>query len=206
MAIVDLYQVEALNGASFNSTDRQTAMLLIDMVQSEIEAYLNRSVEIRTFVKEKVYVDSFQPYSYLFVQNSPIVSVSQLNLNGVTVTTDRYTVEPWGILYYGSGLDFVTNSPNWVISPINAFEVTYRGGLDGTKINAIQMVLIKKVLQEMAHVHAGESDRLGYSSMRVEDFSWTKAGNSSKSTSSSPINQLWPELKLLDRYRKRLAS
>jgi hypothetical protein len=133
-----------------------------------------------------------------------IVDIYQVvSVNGVTISSNEYSVEPWGIIYYGTGLQFT--SPNNLIYPSSYAQITYTGGLDGTKIGTIQLTLIKAVLRELAKVHAGASALLGYKSMKVEDFSWSKSKSATGDLVVGSGILLDGELSMLNKYKKRLV-
>jgi hypothetical protein len=156
---------------SFSLRQQDAAEMVLAGLQSELEAYLRRPVEQANFVEEHtldsnhvgVPMSSFfyntsldttmspitytQPPTTIYLDNSPINSVSQVrlkpNLNDdwqVMENERDYVVRRYGVdLFRGWADDRV--------------EITYNGGLDGTQIKVFKLLILRAATREMQNMH-----------------------------------------------------
>lgn len=136
MTIVDADELRAyMSDVGLTASQLDTADLVLAGVQGEIEAYLNRPLELRT-VTETLYQD---PYTGKYDEPSvtPVVS---------TTTLGAYVRN--GSLAF----DYVTlSSP--VLVGSRGVTVTYVGGLDGVNIPQLKLEVLRIASREMANKH-----------------------------------------------------
>lgn len=156
---------------SFSLRQQDAAEMVLAGLQSELEAYLRRPVEQANFVEEHtldsnhvgVPMSSFfyntsldttmspitytQPPTTIYLDNSPINSVSQVRLKPnlsddwqVMENERDYVVRRYGVdLFRGWADDRV--------------EITYNAGLDGTQIKVFKLLILRAATREMQNMH-----------------------------------------------------
>jgi len=156
---------------SFSLRQQDAAEMVLAGLQSELEAYLRRPVEQANFVEEHtldsnhvgVPMSSFfyntsldttmspitytQPPTTIYLDNSPINSVSQVRLKPnlsddwqVMENERDYVARRYGVdLFRGWADDRV--------------EITYNAGLDGTQIKVFKLLILRAATREMQNMH-----------------------------------------------------
>jgi len=149
-------------------TNRQedAAELILAGLQSELETILRRPVEVDEYVEIHTVPEDYLRYQSFYhslrheatpftippfvlaVQNSPIVSVSQVrwmpappagNPGWRVLTTETdYTVRKWGLDLYR-------------VAANDQIEVTYTGGLDGPSIPFLKLSILRAAAREMTN-------------------------------------------------------
>lgn len=190
MPVVTLEEIEPFLPAPLTIPQRTMVEDLIDLVEGELAQLLNRPIEVSTFTEEEYVVNLTEPT--LVLLNSPVVSVEEVKADGDVVDAAMYTVRKWGLDFGGFNTLALVDPVIWTPSnahftwwsspdvyilatgsyPQGVWTVSYTAGLDGPNINAIRSVLIKAIRREIADIFQGYGNI--YSSMKVEDYSWTK--------------------------------
>lgn len=205
MALVTPEEVEALSGTEFSDEDFYLTEALIASVQAEMEAYLGRAIEVREHVRERVTAP--RRAERLFLKNYPVQSVSAVWFDGQAFPVGTFAAWSYGVKFTSgiAGFGFTTTQNSFGV-----YEVTYTGGMtDPIALGACRAVMKRVILAESAKAREGDEGRLGYLSMRVEDFAWTKAegsvsglaGRSGEAINAGPFGP--GDRLILDRYRRR---
>lgn len=207
MALITISDVEQVSGSEFDDETFSITEALIPGTVAAIEAYLGRAIEVREHVRERVSAPRTQ--TSLYVRNYPVQSVSAVWVDGIAVPTPYFYAYPYGVRFRSSWFP-----SSWEIStPIYEraiFEITYVGGLNDARVlAALKNVAIQTILKATAEAKEGDEGRLGYLTMKVEDYSWSKAeagvsgmaGRSGRAVNAGPFGPA--EQIILDRYRLR---
>lgn len=175
--------------SGFRMTDVQgmAAQAVLDGVQSELEVYLNRNVQMRR-VQETLPI---QTNGTVHVSNSPIVELygvySSNMVSGAPSTTPMILgVGAWRsgsnyirVGYYGYGGGYVS--------------VDYKGGMNGDKIPGLKLAIMRVAAREFAHNH--------------DDGMTAQNTELRPPADPTPTPKGWTtdELARFDRYRRRVA-
>jgi hypothetical protein len=157
----------------FSPRQSRAAEYVLLGLQSELEAYLRRSLELETVVEEHVVPGDYamaptvsfaydmsldttftgtgsltQPIT-VYLRNTPVVSVT-----GVTVTTPTAAsvvpmvqVDGRDYLVRRYGVDLYRVSPNDTVT------ISYTGGLNGSEINVFRLLILRAASREMQNMH-----------------------------------------------------
>jgi hypothetical protein len=171
MALVTVSDLKTYMDISFSNRQEDAAQFVLDGLQSELETYLRRPIEVSSFVEVQrmenndigIPMSSFfyntdynttgvsqemaQPPTCIYLNNSPVVSVSSVTIQhplDATVTTQvaerDYIVRPYGIdLYTAYANDKVT--------------VTYTAGYDGDGIKMFKLMILRAAAREVQNMH-----------------------------------------------------
>lgn len=157
----------------FSVRQQRAAEYVLGGLQSELESYLNRTVELVTTTEDYIVSDEywyttntsffydrsidvtstspseFIPPLTIYVRNSPIVSVASLY---VTPTSSASVVPSLqtpnrDYLVRRYGIDVYNASPNDKVT------VTYTSGLDGATIPTLRLLILRAASREMQNMH-----------------------------------------------------
>ncbi|QZE10806.1 head-to-tail adaptor [Gordonia phage ChisanaKitsune] len=182
MGLVTVPEFRAyMSGNNLNALQLQAAEAALNGVQSELERYLNRSVQMRR-VTEEVELDEF---GRGYLKNTPIEAVYGLFRHSSTGGVGEAIVNVSPHLFR-KGANFI--NVGWGFTNI---WVDYLGGLNGDKIPGLKLAIMRVAAREFVHQ---QSDNLAIS-------------NTEARPPSDPVPQPkgWTEQELqsFDRYRRR---
>jgi len=207
VALITVSELEAQSGEVFDDDDWVLAETLLPYVEAEIEAYLGRSIEQRLHTDEPHQLN--WATDVLYLQHTPVVSISTLSVNGYAISADFFAPANWGVTLFSYGVSFNApiNSPLW-LSPTLDYLVTYTGGLDGANLPVLKSVIARTALREMSQAKEGWDARAGYTSVKVEDYSFKKDASiltgAVRGLRSQPAGLIHPRDQiLLDRWKKK---
>lgn len=175
-----------LSGIGITDTQKVSAELILDGVQSELETYLNRSVQQRRVI-EYVPVTNM---GHAIASNTPI-----MELYGVYGSDPRNTVvtpRPMPLLpgawrpgqsYVALG--FLFQSAVWV---------DYLGGYNGDKIPGLKLAILRVAAREFVHQHDD--------GMTVQNTEMRPPADPTPQPKGWQIE----ELTAFDRYRRRVMA
>lgn len=207
MALIDSDDIATLLGVSLTDEESDAIDLYIEFAVGEIEAWLGRPVEIRTFT-ELVEADS---EGNVYLNNTPVHSVSSIAIDGEEQDLSFYQVHTWGLggadwrggfspLYYGTGY-------------YGALEVTYTAGLDSpAAVNSlIASGVIRKFNERKTRFAEEARDSIGVKEIKVEDYSVkydTESDAVSYASGASPILifQSESDFAPIKRYKRRAVG
>lgn len=178
MSVVSLAELTTYMDISLTNRQQDAADLVLAGLQSEMEAYLNRPVEVREFVEEHrfdsnhvgVPTSSFfstmntssfaSSYHGYRVDNStyltPPMTVYLMNTPIVSVASVKYTPINGTQITLSEGTHYVVRKYGIDIYygyADDLVEVTYEAGLDGASIPAIKLLILRAATREMQNMH-----------------------------------------------------
>lgn len=155
---------------SLTNRQRDAADIVLLGLQSELEAFLRRPIEVEEYVEKHIIAGEFRTvpqasffYDYtldttgntlpylltpatIYLRNTPVVSVSSVSLrtpegDAVVQTVERdYIVQRYGIDMYRA----VAN---------DEVTITYTAGLDGEQIHVFKLMILRAATREMQNMH-----------------------------------------------------
>jgi hypothetical protein len=161
---------------SLTNRQQDAAELVLEGLQSELEAYLGRPIEVGTFNEEYTYanidtgipMDSFfnnanpfsssfygspvdrttylEPPQTVYFRNSPVLTVTEVIYKPLS-GTPRTLVEETDYIVRRFGIDVFRAYAN------DTVEVTYTAGLDGTNIAVFKLMILRAATREMQNMH-----------------------------------------------------
>lgn len=155
----------------FSSRQEEAADFVLEGLQSELEAYLNRPVEVQTFTETFVMdnnhvgvpMSSFlynyddigtselmnvaQPPITVYFNNSPVVSVASVDIIHPNDPTPIAQVEGRDYVVRRFGIDLYTAFAN------DQVVVEYDAGLDGGNIKMFKLMILRAATREMQNMH-----------------------------------------------------
>lgn len=156
----------------FSSRQEEAAEFVLDGLQSELEAYLNRPIEVQTFTEIFVMdnnhvgvpMSSFlynyddigtselmnvaQPPVTVYFNNSPVVSVESVDIiHPNTPNSPILQVEGRDYVVRKFGIDLYTAFAN------DKVVVEYDAGLDGGNIKMFKLMILRAATREMQNMH-----------------------------------------------------
>jgi hypothetical protein len=170
--LASITELERYMDIKFSNRQQHAAEYVLEGLQSELESYLRRPVEVATFT-ENYRVEStnvgiptssffydttigtdekpqtfLQPPYTVYVRNSPIVSVTSVKVTAPTPGSAQETLE--------DGRDYVVR--RYGIDVYRTFanddiEVIYTAGLDGTEIKHFRLMILRAASREMQNMH-----------------------------------------------------
>jgi hypothetical protein len=176
MALVSLAELRSYMDISLTNRQQDAAELVLDGLQSELEAYLRRPIEIETFNEEYTYpstdtgipMDSFfknsnpygssfysssvgdttylEPPQTIYLRNSPVVTVTEVIYKPL-MGNERELVEGVDFLIRRYGIDVFRAFAN------DTIEVTYTAGLNGAGIPMFKLMILRAATREMQNMH-----------------------------------------------------
>lgn len=168
--LVSIAELKTYMDISLTNRQEDAAELILEGLQSELEMFLGRPVEVATYTEEHVITAEFQgvpsasffydysldttgntlpyiqPPATVYLRNTPIISVDSVKIKSpegsevVQVAERDYIVRRFGIELYRA-------FPNDLVT------VEYDGGLDGTSIKAFKLMILRAATREMQNMH-----------------------------------------------------
>jgi hypothetical protein len=170
MVLVSLDDLTTYMDIKFSNRQQRAAQFVLSGLQSELEAYLRRPIEIGTFVEQHVVPSDsgsfpvsshlydytldttgnppsyIQPALTVYMRNSPITSVDNVKVypsNGASIAAVEnvdYVVQRYGLDLYRA-------------MPDDRVEVTYVAGLDGAALPVFRLLILRAAAREMQNMH-----------------------------------------------------
>jgi hypothetical protein len=172
--LVAIQELQDYMDIKFSNRQKNAAGFVLAGLQSDMEAYLNRPVEITEFTDEVHILDSryegVRASSFMFydtsidttgapvslvvppisvyLRNSPVLSVSELK---ITPSSPSATPE-----VQTEGTDYVVR--RWGLDLYRAWandklEVTYVAGIDGPETPMLRLLILRAASREMQNMH-----------------------------------------------------
>ena len=174
--LVSVPELRSYMDISLTNRQEDAAGLVLAGLESELEAYLRRPVQVETFNEEYTYpsidtgipMDSFfnnanpfsssfygspvdrttylEPPQTIFFRNSPVATVTEVIYKPMNGVPQALEVD----------VDYVVR--RFGIDVFRAFandtvEVTYTAGLDGTNIPVFKLMILRAATREMQNMH-----------------------------------------------------
>ena len=214
MALITSDDIALLLGVTYSGDDEDRVNLWIDLAIGELEAWLGRPIQVESFT-EVVIADAD---GRVFLSNTPVVSISSVEVDGTTLDPDSYTVTPWGLEgmwprnQYGVidyGLDDYDDFDDPEIT------VEYTAGLD--EPNGVNSVIAFGVMRLWGEAEARAATQAnevtGIEEMRVEDYSLKfydgdTFQSSSYGSGANPLTVFRSDkdFNSIKRYKKRVSA
>lgn len=170
--LASITELERYMDIKFSNRQQYTAELVLEGLQSELESYLRRPVEVGTFTEDYrvettnvgIPTSSFfydttigtnekpqtflQPPYTVYLRNSPVASVTSVTVTAPTPGSTPEVLE--------DGRDYVVR--RYGIDVYRTFandniEVVYTAGLDGTQIKHLKLLILRAASREMQNMH-----------------------------------------------------
>ena len=169
--LVSIADLKNYMDISFSLRQEDAAEMVLGGLQSELEAYLNRPVEVTQFVEEHklennmvgVPMSSFfyntsldttnNPITYsnppqtIYLRNSPVSSVTQVRLKARLNSTWEVLTEDRDYVVRRYGMDLFRGWSDDLV------EVTYNAGLNGSDIKMFKLMILRAATREMQNMH-----------------------------------------------------
>ena len=177
MALLTAADIATYMDITFTNVQEDAVDLLIDGLQSELEAYLRRPIEQAEFTEEyripnnymgvstRPFFDNIHPnpapsplnqasvalyipaYT-VYLRQSPVVSVSSVTITAAAAgATPEAQVAETDYIVRRYGIDLANVSSNDLV------EVVYTAGLDGANIKALRQVMLRAAVREVQNIH-----------------------------------------------------
>jgi hypothetical protein len=170
--LASVTELERYMDIKFSNRQQHAAEYVLEGLQSELESYLRRPIEVSTFT-ENYRVEStnvgiptssffydttlgtnekpqsfLQPPYTLYVRNSPVVSVASVKVTAPIPGSTQETLE--------DGRDYVVR--RYGIDIYRTFanddiEVVYTAGLEGSEIKHFRLLILRAASREMQNMH-----------------------------------------------------
>jgi len=155
----------------FSNKQEEAAEFVLEGLQSELESYLRRPIEIAEFTETYVmdsghvgvptssffYNESydttyntigyFQPNPTVYLRNSPVVSVDSVYIRQQTEPSGTLQTEGRDYVVRRYGIDLFRAYANDEIT------ITYTAGLDGENIKVFKLMILRAATREMQNMH-----------------------------------------------------
>lgn len=168
--LVTLDELTAYMDIKFSNRQARAAEYVLEGLQSELEAFLRRPIEVGTFTETHVIPSDFvamagSSYMYdwtldttgrppyfsvpavtVYARNSPVNEVTNIYIStaaGASVSVTEgldYVVQRYGIDLYRAG-------------PNDSVTFTYSAGLDGPEIKIFRLLILRAASREMQNMH-----------------------------------------------------
>jgi len=168
--LVSIAELKTYMDISLTNRQEDAAELVLEGLQSELEMFLGRPIEVQTFTEDHVITAEFQgvpaasffydysldstgdvlpyiqPPAAVYLRNTPVISVDSVTIRNpegspvVQVAERDYIVRRYGLELYRA-------FPNDIVT------VEYDGGLDGSSIKAFKLMILRAATREMQNMH-----------------------------------------------------
>ena len=203
-------ELERYMDIKFSNRQLYAAEYVLEGLQSELESYLRRPVEVNTFTETHTVplnhpgvpgysffnnwsldttqsiIEWVQPPYTVYLRNSPVISVSSLTLTRpfTGATTDPLN-EGDDFIVRRYGIDIFRTFAN------DTIEITYTAGLDGPEIKMFRLLILRAASREMQNMH---DDVVGIKDLETRNVGPLTTGFTQE------------ELNSLSRWRRRRIS
>lgn len=170
--LVSEKELERYMDIKFSNRQLYAAEYVLTGLQSEMESYLRRPVEVQTFTEEYTveinhpgvpshsYLNNYsldttqqiiewiQPPYTLYLKNSPVASVSSITITRPFAgATPETMVEGTDYIVRKFGVDIFRAFANDTIN------IAYTAGLDGAEIKMFRLMILRAASREMQNMH-----------------------------------------------------
>ena len=213
MALITVSDLATYMDISFTNTPEDAVTMVIEGLQSELEAYLRRPIEQSAYtetyrvpevgrgvVNQQYYYNYptnpettltspgiiYAPVYTLYLDNSPVVSVASVSITPATASataTAQVAEQDYVVRKYG--IDLFNAYAN------DRVTVTYTAGLDGTNIKVFKSLLLRAATREVQNMH---DDTVGLKDLTTRNVAPLETGFSER------------ELQSIKRYRRVRVS
>lgn len=196
--LVSVYDLQTYMDISFTNRQQDAAEFVLEGLESELEAFLDRPVSVQEFTEEHVIegihtsipTSSFfynysldttnntlsylQPPVTVYLRNTPVADVSSITIQSPTgsplvqVAERDYVVRRFGIDLYRAYANDLVT-------------VTYTGGLDGASIKAFKILILRAATREMQNMH---DDTVGIKDLESRNVAPLETGFSDRELAS----------------------
>tara|TARA_B100001094_G_C18187236_1_gene804613 strand:- start:1784 stop:2425 length:642 start_codon:yes stop_codon:yes gene_type:complete len=213
MALITVSDLATYMDISFTNTQEDAVGMVIEGLQSELEAYLRRPIEQGSFtetyrvpeigrgvVNQQYYYNYptnpettltspgviYSPTYTLYLDNSPVVSVASVTITPASASATATTqVAERDYITRKYGLDLFNAYANDLIA------VTYTAGLDGANIRVFKTLMLRAATREVQNMH---DDTVGLKDLTTRNVAPLETGFSER------------ELQSVKRYRRVRVS
>ena len=213
MALITVSDLATYMDISFTNTQEDAVTMVIEGLQSELEAYLRRPIEQGSFtetyrvpeigrgvVNQQYYYNYptnpettltspgiiYSPTYTLYLDNSPVVSVASVTITPASASaTATAQVAERDYITRKYGLDLFNAYANDLVS------VTYTAGLDGANIRVFKTLMLRAATREVQNMH---DDTVGLKDLTTRNVAPLETGFSER------------ELQSIKRYRRVRVS
>ena len=168
--LVSIDELTAYMDIKFSNRQQRAAEFVLTGLQSELESYLRRPIEIATFTEEHVIPPDFVglpgsshmydasldttgrmpfytfPAVTVYARNSPIISVASVYITQGTGPSFQIS-ENTEFIVHRYGLDLYRAGPN------DSVTFTYTAGLDGDALPVFRLLILRAASREMQNMH-----------------------------------------------------
>lgn len=206
--LVSVNDLHVYMDISFTNRQQDAAEFVLEGLQSELESYLRRPIEVGSYTEQHV-IDSnhmgipnasffynysldttsqtlsyIDPPATVYLRNTPVVSVSSITIQTPTMSPIAqqqgrdWIARPYGIELYRAYANDLVT-------------VTYTGGLDGDGIKHFRILILRAATREMQNMH---DDVVGIKDLESRNVAPLETGFSEM------------EINSVRRYRRRRVS
>jgi hypothetical protein len=165
-------ELERYMDIKFSNRQSYAAEYVLEGLQSEMESYLRRPIEVQSFTEQysieithpgvpshsylnnysldttQQIIEWIQPPYTLYLKNSPVASVSSISLTRpFQGATPEVLVEGTDFIVRKFGVDLFRAFAN------DTIDITYTAGLDGPEIKMFRLMILRAASREMQNMH-----------------------------------------------------
>lgn len=165
-------ELERYMDIKFSNRQSYAAEYVLEGLQSEMESYLRRPIEVQTFTEQysieithpgvpshsylnnysldttQQIIEWIQPPYTLYLKNSPVANVSSITLTRpLQGATPEVLVEGTDFIVRKFGVDLFRAFAN------DTIDITYTAGLDGPEIKMFRLMILRAASREMQNMH-----------------------------------------------------
>lgn len=188
--LVSVRDLQTYMDISFTNRQQDAAEFVLEGLQSELESFLNRPIELaevtETHVVESTHTGiptasffydysldtTFRPIGYIqppitvYLRNTPVVSVSSVIVKAPTLAPAVQEVElDYTVYRYGIELYRALGK--------DEVTVTYVGGIDGSEVKAFRILILRAAAREMQNMH---DDTVGLKDLETRNVAPLETG------------------------------
>lgn len=191
MSLVTVSDLRTYMDISFTNRQEDAAQFVLDGLQSELESFLRRPIEVATFVETQrldnndvgVPMSSFfynsdynttgvaqnmaMPPATIYLANSPVISVSSVTIKHPTNANVYTQVAERDYIIRPYGIDLYTAYAN------DAVTITYTAGYVGSEIKVFKLMILRAAAREVQNMH---DDVVGIKDLEARQVALTETG------------------------------
>lgn len=169
--LVTVNQLQKYMDVKFSNIQQDAAEYVLEGLQSELESYLRRPVEVDTFTETHVMESNYvgvpttsffynysldttqqslgymQPPVTVYLRNSPVISVASVQIVNYLGTNIQPQQEGFDYVVRRYGVDCYRAVAN------DRVTVTYTAGLNGSNIKHFRSLILRAATREMQNMH-----------------------------------------------------